>query len=129
LHFVGFLSLLLSADIRNRYKDKTLLKGVGGPTTAVQYNYQCAQDKDAQKESKKTNDIAKRRDRLPRPTFECKSHLKIRLQVINGILTAKVILRHEDNHIGYCETHIPRNILDIIEAGKDKAIKDVSSCS
>ena len=101
------------------------LKGIGGPTLAIQYNYQCAQDKDAQKPSRKIDDPTKHRDHLPRPTFECKSHLRIRLQVVNGALTAKIFLNHMDNHVEYCETHIPGYILDIIGLGKDKAIKDV----
>src|SRR5260370_10981600 len=113
-------------NFSNRYNNKRTLKGVGGPTVAIQYNYQCAQDKDAQNPSRKINDPTKHRDCLLRPTFECKSHLKIHLQVVNGALTAKIFLNHSDNHVEYCDTHIPMHIHNIISLGKDKAIKDVS---
>ena len=44
------------------------------------------------KKSIKSNDVMKHRDRASMLTFSCGSLLKIRLQVISGILTAKIHL-------------------------------------
>jgi len=59
-------------------------------------------------------------------TFSCLSLLKIKLQVLHGILTAKITLQHKDDHVPYCDIHIPKKVLQIIEEGKDSSFWDVS---
>ena len=110
----------------NSFVNQRLRSGVSGPTQAILFTYNCAQDEKAKKKSIKISDATKCRDRLSMPTFSCKSVLKIKIQIVNGILTGKISLQHHDDHILYCDVHIPNEALEIIRSGKDSSFKDVS---
>ncbi len=109
-----------------RFLNQKLQAGISGPTKAILFSYNCAQDNKIKKKSIKVDDNAKHHDRPHMPTFSCESLLKIRLQVISGILTAKVTIQHKDDHIPYCDVHIPEEAWQIIDEGINSSFKDVS---
>ena len=109
-----------------RFLNQKLQARVSGPTKAILFSYNCAQDNKIKKKSIKVDDAAKRCDRPSMPTFSCESLLKIQLQVISGILTAKVTIQHKDDHIPYCDVLIPGEVQEIIDAGINSSFKDVS---
>src|SRR5260370_41859795 len=99
-----------------RFLNQKLQAGVSGPTKAILFSYNCAQDNKIKKKSIKVDDTAKCHDWPSIPTFSCKSLLKIWLHVISGILTAKLTIQHKDDHIPYCDVHIPGQAWEIIVA-------------
>src|SRR5260370_34504014 len=89
-----------------RFLNQKLQAGISGPTKAILFSYNCAQDNKIKKKSIKVDNNAKHCNQPHMPTFLCESLLKIQLQVISGILTAKVTIQHKDDHIPYCDIHI-----------------------
>ncbi|KAF8325049.1 uncharacterized protein EI90DRAFT_3157113 [Cantharellus anzutake] len=93
-------------------------------TPALLFRYRCAQDQYLQR-SRKIADHAKHQDRRTHAFFGCESHLDITLQVIQGLLTARIDLKHTDDHIPYRATHLPPKALELITLNKDKPLKDL----
>ncbi len=119
---------LLSTKHATRYKQAKVLTGVHDPTSdlkAYQSIYHCAQDRHHKKGSAKVAKPEKQHDRPTMPTYDCKSHLRIQLQVLNGLLTISIDLKHCDNHIPYCDKFILDDVLIIIKVGGDKEVKEV----
>jgi len=85
-----------------RFLNQKLQAGVSGPTKAILFSYNCAQDNKIKKKSIKVDDTTKRHDWPSMPTFSCESLLKIWLQVIPG------------------------EAQEIIDAGINSSFKDVS---
>ncbi|KAF8324408.1 uncharacterized protein EI90DRAFT_3019546 [Cantharellus anzutake] len=108
-----------------RYHDTQTHARKEGEQPALHFRYWCAQDRQLLQKSRKINDSSKQWDRQTIAYFECKSHLHITIQPIQGILTAKIDIMHIDDHIPYCATHLPPEARDIIEKNKDKSLKDV----
>ena len=50
----------------------------------------------------------------------------IYIQVIWGIVTAKIDLKHVDDHIPFRATQLPPDVPKLITENKDKPMKDVS---
>jgi hypothetical protein len=109
-----------------RYHDSRPRKGMEGGLAAIEIRYRCAQDKKSQRKSRKHTDVAKHRDRRYMTYFDCRSHLNITLQVISGVLMAKIDLKHADDHIPYCATAIPPKDLQWILTNKTRSMKEVS---
>ena len=106
--------------------NQNLQAGISGLTKAITFSYNCAQDNKIKKNSIKVDNPVKHCDQPCMPTYSCKSLLKIRLQVISGILTAKVTIQHKDDHIPYCDICIPEEAQQIIDEGITSSFKDVS---
>src|SRR5258707_15316374 len=109
-----------------RFLNQKLQARVSGPTKAILFSYNCAKDNKIKKKSIKVDDAVKCHDWPSMPTFSCQSLLKIWLQVISGILTAKITIQHKDDHIPYCDVHILGEAQEIIDAGINSSFKDVS---
>src|SRR6266481_551875 len=109
-----------------RFLNQKLQARVSGPTKAILFSYNCAQDNKIKEKSIEVDDTMKHHDQPSMPTFSCESLLKIWLQVISGILTAKVTIQHKDDHIPYCNVHIPEEAQQIIDKGINSSFKDVS---
>ena len=109
-----------------RFLNQKLQAGISGLTKAITFSYNCAQDNKIKKISIKVDDPVKHHDWPCMPTYSCESLLKIWLQVISGILTAKVTIQHKDDHVPYCDIHIPEEVWQIIDEGITSSFKDVS---
>ena len=94
-------------------------------TNAMQFHFQCAQDKQIKKASHKSEVLSKCWDWRSMVFFNCQSHLNITLQVVHSILTAKIDIKHMDDHILYCAITVPAKALDYITLNKMKSMKDV----
>ncbi|KAF8316453.1 uncharacterized protein EI90DRAFT_3134467 [Cantharellus anzutake] len=57
--------------------------------------------------------------------FNCESHLHVTLQIIHSTFTAKIDLKHTDDHIPYHATQLPPEALEMIATNKEKLLKDV----
>jgi len=109
-----------------RFLNQKLQAGISGPTKAITFSYNCAQDNKIKKISIKVDGPVKHCDQPHMPTYSCESLLKIWLQVISGILTAKVTIQHKDDHVPYCDICIPEEVQQIIDEGITSSFKDVS---
>ena len=56
-----------------RFLNQKLQAGISGPTKAILFSYNCAQDNKIKKKSIKVDDNAKHHDRPHMPTFSCES--------------------------------------------------------
>src|SRR5260370_42613590 len=86
-----------------RFLNQKLQSGSSGPTKAITFSYNCAQDNKIKKNSIKVDDPVKHHDQPHKRMYSCERLLKIRLQYISGILTAKETIQHKDNHVPYCD--------------------------
>ncbi len=110
-----------------RYHDSRPQKGMEGGSPTIEIWYHCAQDKKSQRKSGKHANVAKHQDHQYMTYFDCQSHLNIMLQVISGVLMAKIDLKHADDHIPYCTTAIPPKDLQWILTNKTRSMKEVST--
>ena len=58
--------------------------------------------------------------------FDCQSHLNITLQVVNQMLTAKIDLKHMDDHVPYHATTVTPEAIEYISKNQSKQMGDVS---
>ncbi|KAF8337362.1 uncharacterized protein EI90DRAFT_3287000 [Cantharellus anzutake] len=110
---------------RWRYHDMIQRVGVRGELPAFFFRYRCAQDQQMQEKARKTTDVSKQRDRRAMAFFNCESHLHVTLQIIHSTFTAKIDLKHTDDHIPYRATQLPPEALEMIATNKEKLLKDV----
>ena len=76
--------------------------------------------------SHKTADTSKQQDWRSMMFFDCQSHLNITLQVVNQILTAKIDLKHTDDHVPYYTTTVTPEAIKCISENQSKRMGDVS---
>ena len=118
------LAFIPSTDSIHRYHDSNL-RGRKGQGNAIEFHYRCAQDKQMQESSRKITDPSKRRDRRSMTFFNCESHLNITLKVMGDTLTAKIDLKHTDDHVPYHATAVAPKAIDYISQNKSKSMKEV----
>ena len=117
----------MPSKIFNRFHDAVPQKGKEGGLPAIEFCYRCAQDTKSKAKSRKHADMSKHQDCQNMSYFDCESHLNIMLQVVYGVLTAKIDLKHMDDHIPYRATTVPLVDLEWISANRTRSMKDVST--